>query len=672
MDQAATMGSTIGNRSGLGNILPTRQTWQPAAERRKNILSDIPGRAIEAQSGGAERIRQAAQSIKPHGGVVKFPETAKDHRWEPTDKERYERQVQSWPFEKDTFLSLPWAILCNKRFGPTLEARGLLSVLAWTADGSGISRLTDREIEAKRGPRPDRGRRGKNKTQPNTPIRILNNLEMLGLIAISNRQGKNRAIEVDKTAIEICKSCQSRKMGQLIVPPAVFLLNLTTPQKIILTARLTFQNMGAAKMARRLGLSQIRIKAAHLDLIDYKGVLVKLEGQELIRFINDCPQPLIKQFLTLNKAKYRYILGIDINHYLFLFHRNSFMIDSGPTDRDLSGNPSYKGNETTPPLNDNNNPLLENDMKTGQKTSTTQEDIDRYNRREALEQKAKAIRPKSPRRKKTFSPPKNGYDRRHELDMEWIKNNCPLIHIPAPGTRSYHEDIRVVDVLERSPNAVMTPDEIRALLGGMDGKVLQGDRDPLTKEYISKWFLPARMDQEERRRLYKDVSDSLSREYGGRGEKMRLSQALLSHRGWSRILQCWLKAPRKARDQMPDDWREYEVEYYAALELVDGHPSHARVAELAHNIRATRKRWREDWRGKAPEGYDGRAYLLWGTFFKELVDYFDQQPRRIHVGWFKPDSDPMNDFLAEVGFRGFRARSRPGGYNRDEREELYV
>jgi hypothetical protein len=626
----------------------------------------------------AETATMPTFKIKPRNDLIESPGAKKDYRWVPQNRGLYDQQSSSRQFQKDTFITIPWAILCNKkRFGSTIEARVLLAILAWTSDQQGISRLSDREIEIKRGPRPVRGKEAKNKAQPNTPIRILNQLEADNLIFISNRQGSNRAIQVDKTAIAICRGCQQNKKGQLLVHPTIFLLNLTTPQKIVLAARLAFQKMKTETMARRLGVSKISIKTHHLDLIKHKGALVKLEGKELVKFINALPEPLIKLFPTLNKTKYRYILGIDIDFSLLLYNKLSQSSEHSVRGQgSFQKTPSlqnqlnlpYKENQLTPPSRQENNmPRIPYD-------DTPEEharwEAYRQNKIKTVGTASKsAHREFKPKRKiRQFKPTNDGrYDARYLADIDWIKKECPFINTSKPGTWIYDNALGMIRALDISPANGLRPDETKAILSVMVGKKPGQLNYPLSKEYITRNFLSIKFSESDRHELYARLNNMQSAEFKGKGNKVELAWAMRTNNNYSWLVHLWFAPPQRPREEFPLDLNEYKSQYERALGLMPVNLAKDQEGRLAWAVRALRKKYLEEFRARRPAGYEGDLfYGDWPKFFNSLAEHFDNQDVNIYPGWFRSDGEPVKTFLAESGFRDARAGCRPPAYNKEQ------
>jgi len=672
MDRAATVDFQIESQAIKEAVKKRSFLLRKKSEQNQGVdpRNDIP------LWGHDEAPAQTSYKIKPRNDLVKFT-GPKDYKWLPQDWQSYDQKVSSRQFEKNTFLTIPWAILCNKRFGATLEIRVLLAILAWTADEFCDSRLSDGEIEIKRGPRPIRGRATKNKLQPNAPIRLLNQLESDKLISISNRQGRGRVIHVDKTAVAICRGCQKIKKGQLLIRPAIFLLNLTTPQKIILTSRLAFQEMSIPKMARRLGLSEISIKTHHLYLIRYKNALIKLKGVELLRFINGLPEPLIKLSPTLNKAKYRYILGIDINHKL-LFYNNYDLDRSATCNINFKKTSLYQERDQKPSLNENNTPALKQENSMASRIAyddpMTHAELESAVRR-ARQSKAKNnprndLRPKKKMRK--FKPTDDGrYEKRYIDELEYIREQCPLINVSKPGTWIYDNALGIVRALTIGPAKALRWDVVNAILSVMVGKQPGNLNYPLSKEYIMRNFLDRSFSDDDRIELYARLNNMQSAEFKGNGKKVELAWAMCSNNNYSWLLHLWFTPPRRPREEFPPDLGEYRQQYERALGLMPVNMAKEREGQLAWTIKALRKRYIDEFRDRRPAGYNGNTwYGTWPLFFKELAEHFDRKDVDIWPGWFNPNGQLVKDFLAEAGFReAGRPGCRPRGYNRGREEE---
>lgn len=282
----------------------------------------------------------------------------------------------------------------------------------------------------------------------------------------------------------------------------------------------------------------------------------------------------------------------------------------------------------------------------------------------------------APRHNETRKKPKllkyagKNYPAEYLEDMEWIRANCPLIHMSARGTQSFNNDIRIVRILDNGPGSAkgLRPGEIDKILSQAVGKEWYGQKwnYPLSKEWCFKNFLDLRFDREARYEMYRRLNNLMSEEYNGKGKKIHLAEAMVSFRGYSFLMQVANVEPRRPRDQFPADLDEYRRQYNQALEISPTTLSQEQKGRLAYNIRGLKKKYLEDFRARRPAGYVGDAYYGdWPRFFTELVKYFDDQgAENIWPGWFNPNGDIVSNFLANAEFIPVGVGCRPPAYNK--------
>lgn len=458
---------------------------------------------------------------------------------------------------------------------------------------------------------------------PQAALKHLQRLESLGLI---KRHGAHR-----NRIFEILVRPRDNDYSSLIISTDILLSNLTPTQKLIASVKRAFPKAGKSWICWKLGITP----GTYYNNIDKLKPYNELDTNPIMNWTEPYNEldPIGREGRIVGRV------GLSKDKPI------------GPSDR-------MEGVVL---------PLKEVMMKHPYTTPCPPGWLERQERLLRLQAgtKNKGIRKSNHVRRKTprpFSPPRDGYDPLYILDMDWIRANCPLVHVPAPGTKSYHEDIMVVRALAEGPERVLKSDEISAIVAGMSGRTLPGDRQALTEWYIRTHFLAHRKSQEERRRLFTLFSESLSLEYGGRGTKQRLSWAMRSHRNYCWLMHLWFRPKRRPRDEMPRDIADYQREFDRAVGIMPETMSPGRLPELARNIRKLLEVYLQDFRTRVPRGYDGTFYNSWGKFFSELVEYFDRQDTDIWPGWFRPDGQPVQNFLAESGF--ITPGKGPSTYNR--------
>lgn len=624
-------------------------------------------------------------AIENHKEAWERSDLPQDMSWQPKNIKLYNQQINVYPYEKNTFQAIPWSILCNKKFGKSLEARGLLAILARSADENGRTKLTNKEIEKRRGPRPVRGKKVKWRKNQDTPTRLLSLLEESEAICIHNREGKNRTIHICQDAIDIIqktKNCPQEEK-QLFIPPEIFLLTLSTPQKIYTAARMALQGLSVKNMSKRLGISENTIKDHHFILENTKGVLEKLVGEDFEFYIKKLPvelQPPIKPYATPDKTLYRYILGIDIDYNLLLLHNNRNNLN----EHSVRGQGVFQNTPSLQNQNNQNLPYKENQLNPSLKENNNMAKVpyddtpEEHARWEAYRQnKIKTVGTASksahcefkPKRKiRQFKPTNDGrYDARYLADIDWIKKECPFINTSKPGTWIYDNALWTVRALAIGPTNGLRPDEITAILSVMVGKKPGQLNYPLSKEYIARNFLSIKFSESDRHELYTRLNNMQSAEFKGKGKKVELDWAMRTNNNYSWLVHLWFAPPKRPREEFPPDLNDYKGQYERALGLMPVNLAKDQEGRLAWTVRVLKKVYLEEFRARRPVGYEGDLfYGDWPKFFNSLAEHFENQDVNIYPGWFRSDSEPIKGFLAESGFRDARAGCRLPAYNKEQ------
>ena len=199
--------------------------------------------------------------------------------WYPEDMEAYRRAVASSPWLEDSFQSIPWSLTRIKktdapRFTADCELVG--SILAKSAlAGGGQTNLSNSNIMLRMGRPPNSGK-PRSKTFSHIS-HILSLLEGFDWIEIKRRGGKGRYIKVKQEILDAFQAVKdSPEDKALVIPPEIFLLNISWAIKRFLACRMGFQGMRVDTMAERLGLSEISIKKHYLTTTSL-GILIKDE-----------------------------------------------------------------------------------------------------------------------------------------------------------------------------------------------------------------------------------------------------------------------------------------------------------------------------------------------------------------------------------------------------------
>jgi len=233
------------------------------------------------------------------------------------------------------------------------------------------------------------------------------------------------------------------------------------------------------------------------------------------------------------------------------------------------------------------------------------------------------------------------------LDMNWIRENLNLVRSPRLDTKEYHKDTRVVKALIYGPSNYLRPDEIQAIVNNMKGKIMPGGNYPLTEKVLRERFLDRTFDQAERRELYQLLNNMLGVDYGGKGEKIYLSGAMRSHKGYSFLARVWMANPVKIVKQMPIDLKSVERELELAIDIIPKKIMPEDKPRLASNIINLKKRYVQEYRLKTNGNSIGRN--TWPEFFKEFLDSIEDAAEIVNVGWFNPDNKPVKNFLDSIG-----------------------
>ncbi len=556
---------------------------------------------------------------------------------------------QSNHLERPSFRTAPWFIL--RKGAPVSKGTALVFSVIWAAitDLSSPDKLTTYPVTNE-----EIGKRSGIRGGAQAALKHIQKLEKIGFIK-RHKKHKGRYFEV------LVRPDDDNYLG-LTISGKVFKSNLSPTQKLLITIKEVFPRAGKSWICSRLGISNFTYYYNLNKLQPYK--------ESNSNPIKNLTQPY-KESNPIGIVQVESLGGVAL---------------SKDKANDPSGHiadfetPLYQGDGQKPPLNENNTPALkqENYMapKIAYDTPADPAEVEMAIRR-ARQSRAKSnprsdLRPKKKIRE--FKPTNDGrYEKRYIDELEYIREQYPLINISKPGTWIYDNALGIVRALTIGPikSKVLRPDEVNAILSVMVGKQPGNLNYPLSREYIMRNFLDRSFSDEDRIELYTRLNNMQSAEYKGNGQKVELSWAMRSRNNYSWLLHLWFAPPRRPQEEFPPDLGEYRPQYERALGLMPVNMAKEREGQLAWIIRGLRKRYNDEFRDRRPAGYDGNTwYGTWTLFFKELAEYFDRQNADIWPGWFNPNGQTVRDFLADAGFRpAGRPSCRPQGYNKGKEAE---